>query len=210
MSRSAPADAEEGDDLSIARQRSLKMKIPAGLTWAPQLEACLRAVFALAPPRPHNSDPPHPCPTAPGCASGRPTTLSDQQMMRLYSLIVGRDSRQYSFGAALWTRKLIGELIFQKFQVRLSLPTVGRIVTKLGMSPQQPLYRASQQDPAKVEQWKRETPPRGPGPPSSSLMRLECGPTTTRTPRAGQSVGGRLTRGNVFAVRCGWLAPQRA
>jgi transposase len=92
-------------------------------------------------------------------ASGRPTTLSDQQMIRLYSLIVGRDPRQFSFGVALWTRKLIGELIHRTFEVRLSLPTVGRILKKLGMSPQRPLYRAYQQDPAKVRAWKQDTYP---------------------------------------------------
>lgn len=40
-------------------------------------------------------------------ASGRPTALSDQRMMQLSSLLVGRDPRQHSFGVALWTRKLI-------------------------------------------------------------------------------------------------------
>jgi transposase len=92
-------------------------------------------------------------------ASGRPTVLSDTQMMILYSMIVGKDPRQYSFGFALWTRKLVADLIEQKFGVRLSLPTVGRILKKLGMSPQCPLYRAYQQDPEKVRIWKEETYP---------------------------------------------------
>jgi Winged helix-turn helix len=35
---------------------------------------------------------------------------------------------------ALWTRKLIAKLIQQKFDVAVSLPTVGRIMNKLGMS----------------------------------------------------------------------------
>jgi transposase len=93
-------------------------------------------------------------------ASGRPTVLSDKQMVRLYSLIVGRDPRQFSFGFALWTRKLVARLIEQHFGVRVSLVTVGRILKKLGMSPQRPLYRAYQQDPEKVRAWKRETYPK--------------------------------------------------
>lgn len=92
-------------------------------------------------------------------ASGRPTTLSDQQMMRLYLLIAGNDPRQYSFGVALWTRQVIRDLIRHEFAVRVSLPTVGRILKKLGMSPRRPLYRAYQQDPDKVEAWKRQTYP---------------------------------------------------
>ena len=92
-------------------------------------------------------------------ASGRPTTLSDQQMMRLYSLIEGNDPRQYRFAFALWTRQIVRDLIHQQFHVVVSLVTVGRILKKLGMSPQRPLYRAYQQDPDKVATWKRETYP---------------------------------------------------
>ena len=92
-------------------------------------------------------------------ASGRPVSLPDQQMLELYSLIAGRDPRQLSFGMALWTRKMIAELIHRKFGVRVSMPTVGRILRKLGMSPQKPLYRAYQQNPELVEKWKKETYP---------------------------------------------------
>ena len=73
--------------------------------------------------------------------------------------IEGTDPRQYSFSAALWTRQIVRDLIRQQFRVAVSLVTVGRILKKLGMSPQRPLYRAYQQDPDKVEAWKRETYP---------------------------------------------------
>lgn len=92
-------------------------------------------------------------------ASGRPTILSDDQMLKLYSWIAGNNPRQLSFGVALWTRKIIRELIQRQFSVDLSLVTVGRILKKLGMSPQRPLYRAYQQDPEKVRAWKEETYP---------------------------------------------------
>ena len=65
-------------------------------------------------------------------ASGRPTTLSDQQMIRLYSLIVGCDPRQFSFGVALWTRKLVGELIHRTFEVRLSFADSRADFEKIG------------------------------------------------------------------------------
>lgn len=93
-------------------------------------------------------------------ASGRPTTLSDAQMAKLYTLIVGKDPRQYNLGFALWTREMVVELIWQQFGVRLSRVTVGRILRKLGMSPQRPLYRAYQADPEKVRAWKEETYPK--------------------------------------------------
>jgi transposase len=93
-------------------------------------------------------------------ASGRPTVLTDQQMLELRVLLIGSDPRQFSLGFALWTRSLVSELIKQRFRVTLSEVTIGRILKKLGMSPQRPLYRAYQQDPERVRVWKQETYPR--------------------------------------------------
>jgi transposase len=93
-------------------------------------------------------------------ASGRPTVLSDEQMLELRTLLIGSDPRQFSLGFALWTRSLVGELIKQRFRKTLSDVTVGRILKKLGMSPQRPLYRAYQQNPERVRVWKQETYPR--------------------------------------------------
>lgn len=92
-------------------------------------------------------------------ASGRPTVLDDSEMMRLHVMINGKDPRVYSFGVALWTRALIRDLIKKTFDKEVSLVTVGRILKKLGMSAQRPLYRAWKQDPARVEKWKREEYP---------------------------------------------------
>lgn len=80
-------------------------------------------------------------------ASGRPAKLSDRQMVQLYSLIVGKDPRQYSLGFALWTREMVAELIHRQFGIQVSLVTVSRILKRLGMSPQRPVYRAYQADP---------------------------------------------------------------
>ena len=92
-------------------------------------------------------------------ASGRPTVLEDSEMVRLYVMINGKDPRLYSFGLALWTRALIRDLIKKKFGKDVSLVTVGRILKKLGMSAQRPLYRSWKQDPERVERWKREEYP---------------------------------------------------
>jgi transposase len=42
-------------------------------------------------------------------------------------------------------------LIKTNFKKSVSLITVGRILKKLGMSPQRPLYRSWKQDPERVE-----------------------------------------------------------
>lgn len=90
---------------------------------------------------------------------GPKSRLDDGQMSQLLRLIVGNDPRQLSFGLALWTRGMIQELIFRQFGVRLSVVSVGNVLAKLGLSPQRPLYRAYEQDPEKVAEWKEQTFP---------------------------------------------------
>ena len=72
---------------------------------------------------------------------------------------MGNDPRQLQFAFALWTRAIIRELIRREFDVRLSEVSVGRLLRKLGLSPQRPLYRADQQNPQAVARWKAETYP---------------------------------------------------
>jgi hypothetical protein len=66
---------------------------------------------------------------------------------------------QLQFAFALWTRAVVGELIRREFAVALSEVSVGRLLRKLGLSPQRPLYRAYQQSPQAVARWKAETYP---------------------------------------------------
>src|SRR4030095_15378485 len=90
---------------------------------------------------------------------GRPPRLSGGQLQRLYTLVVGNDPRQLQFAFALWTRAMVRELIRREFAVALSEVSVGRLLGKLGLSPQRPLYRAYQQNPEAVARWKAETYP---------------------------------------------------
>jgi hypothetical protein len=54
---------------------------------------------------------------------------------------------------------MVRELIRREFGVRLSEVSVSRLLRKLGLSPQRPLYRAYQQNPEAVARWKAETYP---------------------------------------------------
>ena len=90
---------------------------------------------------------------------GRPPRLSGGQLQRLYTLVVGNDPRQLQFTFALWTRAMVRELIRREFGAALSEVSVGRLLRKLGLSPQRPLYRAYQQNPQAVARWKAETYP---------------------------------------------------
>ena len=55
---------------------------------------------------------------------------------------------------------MVRELIRERFGVSLSEASVGRLLRKLGLSPQRPLRRAYQQDPVRVQQWLDEDYPR--------------------------------------------------
>jgi transposase len=91
---------------------------------------------------------------------GPASRLSPTQLSKLYAIITGSDPRQLEFDFGLWTRKIIRELIRREFRVKLSEVQVGRLLNKMGLSPQRPLYRAYQQDPERVEEWKKSAYPR--------------------------------------------------
>src|ERR1022692_4488098 len=119
---------------------------------------------------------------------GRPPKMAGPQMARLYGLIVGQDPRQMQSGFALWTREMAREVIRREFGVRLSVVSAGRLLRKLGLSPQRPLHRAYQQSPGAADKWKREEYPairaqaEAEAPRSGSLTRPGSGRTTTRAP----------------------------
>lgn len=90
---------------------------------------------------------------------GAPPKLDAKQMARLRRIVHTKNPLQLRFPYALWTLAMIRELIRQQFAVSLSEVSVGRLMRRLGFSPQRPLYRAWQQDPAQVEAWRtREYP----------------------------------------------------
>ena len=92
-------------------------------------------------------------------ATGRPTKLSAVQQRQVFRWINGRDPRQYGLDFGLWTRQIAATLIEQKFGVTLGLTAVGRLLARLGLTPQKPLQRAYQRDPAAIERWQRDTYP---------------------------------------------------
>ena len=91
---------------------------------------------------------------------GRPPRLQGPQLQWLYRAITQKDPRQFQFEFALWTLAMIRVLIRRRFGVRLSEVSVGRLLKKLGLTPQKPLRRAYQQDPDAVRRWLEEEYPR--------------------------------------------------
>ncbi|MGB5775969.1 MAG: IS630 family transposase [Sedimenticolaceae bacterium] len=91
---------------------------------------------------------------------GAPPKLNAKQMAKLSRIVRTKNPLQLDFEFALWTLAMIRELIKREFDVRLSEVSVGRLMKRLGFTPQRPLYRAWQQDPARVEQWRKEEFPK--------------------------------------------------
>ena len=92
-------------------------------------------------------------------AQGRRPKLSGQQLQQLFDIITTKNPAQLQFEFALWTRAMVRQLIRDRFGVRLSEISVGRLLRKIGLSPQKPLYRAYQQDPQKVAAWREQAYP---------------------------------------------------
>ncbi|MCC7059171.1 MAG: IS630 family transposase [Burkholderiaceae bacterium] len=90
---------------------------------------------------------------------GAPPKLDARQMARLARMIHEKTPLQFKFEFALWTLAIIRELIKRTFDVRLSEVSVGRLMRRLGFTPQRPLYRAWQQDPTLVEHWREHEYP---------------------------------------------------
>jgi transposase len=93
-------------------------------------------------------------------AKGPTPKLNEKQKAQIAQWMVGKDPRQYGFDFGLWNRKLVGALIEEKFQVRVTLPTVGALLHSLGLTPQKPLRRAYERDEQAVEAWRQTEYPK--------------------------------------------------
>jgi transposase len=80
-------------------------------------------------------------------------------MQWIYQTVVGTSPLQHRFEFALWTRAMIQTLIQKQFGLRLSVSSVGRLLAQLGLSCQRPLFRAYEQNPLLVKQWRERDYP---------------------------------------------------
>jgi len=92
-------------------------------------------------------------------AQGPESKLSESQRQQVRSWILGKDPRQYGLDYGVWSRRIIQRLRKQKMAIDMGLTAVGRLLASLEITPQKPLRRAYERDPAKVEDWlKRRYP----------------------------------------------------
>ena len=93
-------------------------------------------------------------------AMGRPKRLDAKEIRWIYDAVTSKTPLQFKLPFALWTRAQIRTLIAQRFAVKLSLVSVGRLLAQLGLTCQRPLFRAYQQDSSLVEHWLKEEYPK--------------------------------------------------
>lgn len=85
--------------------------------------------------------------------------LAPHQCATVVRMITASCPDQLRLPFALWTREAVCALARRRFGVEMSVWTAGRYLAKWGLTPQKPLRRAYERDPAAVDRWVRREYP---------------------------------------------------
>jgi transposase len=90
---------------------------------------------------------------------GRPPKLDAKSIQWVFETVTTQQPDQLRFPFALWTVKILRELIARHLGIKLGKSSMHRLLDQLGLSAQRPLWRAWQQDTEQVRQFKEKTYP---------------------------------------------------
>jgi len=88
-----------------------------------------------------------------GRRPGEQKALDPKQEARVRRAVLGKFPDQVAIPGLVWTRPQVRQLIRNWFGIGLSLVTVGKYLRSWGLSPQKPIRKAYEQDPAAVARW---------------------------------------------------------
>lgn len=88
-----------------------------------------------------------------GRRTGEQRSLSAEQETMIRNLICEKRPEQLKMDFALWSRPAVLELITQECGIALSVRAVGNYLQRWGFTPQKPIRRAYEQQPAAVQAW---------------------------------------------------------
>ena len=94
-----------------------------------------------------------------GPAPGHGNLLAAEQEAEVQALIRHQMPDELGLPFALWSRAAVQALVRQRFGIMVAVRTMGSYLARWGYTPQKPLRRAYEQDPAAVRRWLRREYP---------------------------------------------------
>jgi transposase len=88
-----------------------------------------------------------------GPQKGEGCILNEQQQQAIRALIHAHTPDELDLPFALWSRPAVSALIDKQYRMALPVRTVGTYLQRWGFTPQRPLDRAYEQNPAAVRSW---------------------------------------------------------
>ena len=136
--------------LRQAGQTYAAIAAQVGLTQTGVFDICKR--FAEHGPAGLKSKPRGPVP-------GHGSLLTAEQEAEVQALIRQQMPDALGLPFALWSRAAVQALVRQRFGIAVAVRTMGSYLARWGYTPQKPLRRAYEQDPAAVRRWLRREYP---------------------------------------------------
>ena len=82
------------------------------------------------------------------------------QSRAVRKVILEKTPDQLNFGFMLWTREAVRLTLKKIYNIEIGLSAVGRLLKKMGLSPQKPMKKAYEQSSSKVRAWLKEEYPK--------------------------------------------------